>query len=453
MNKYLRLFLTIVLVVTIGIANAQEIQWYGYARTSLNGESWQNKFITFDTQNPGEVQAVSVTLPEIWAATYVDGYVWFVTQTRSLCRATFDEATQTIDVYETIVPELMPYNLVIDMAYNPQDGMMYYLCQNSQYFCNLKRSSLENPSEIETIGDFSVKLWTLAINSQGHAYGVAYEEGNLHEINLNDATTTVVGPTGKDVWYTQSMAFDMNTNELYWAQFATASDHGFYHVNTATGAATSLGMIGSGTQLTGLFMVSEPTPQPNIIDEIYLEGFTAPSWGEYPDYDLEVASDAHYSISVVNWWWHIATDTGIVGNEPFDNEDVAYFMSVQLQAEDGYVFADDVTVYFNGDTSLCNMNNSYGFESVFMAMTIDFVVTDPTAGIDEQAAESRAVWPNPANDMVYLNVVDGTAVSVFDMMGRMVMQQRYDGLLDVRELAPGVYTVKADGLTVRFVKE
>lgn len=453
MSKYLRLFLTIFLMVLIGIANAQDTQWYGYARASINGESWQNKFITFSTQNPGEVQAVSETMPELWAATYVDGCVWFVTQTRSLCKAPFDEATQTFGAYETIVDQLTPYNLIIDMAYNPLDGMMYYLCQDSQYNSNLKRSSLENPSDIEAIGNFSVRLWTLAINSQGQAYGVAYEEGNLHEINLNDATTTVVGPTGKDIWYTQSMAFDMNTNELYWAQFATSSDHGFYQVNTETGAATSLGMIGSGTELTGLFMVSDSTPQPNIIDEIHVEGFTAPAWGETPDYDLEVASDAHYSISVVNWWWHSSNDTGTVGNEPYENPDVAYFMSVQLQAEEGYVFADNVTVYFNGDASLCNMDNSYGFESVFMAMTIDFVVTDPTLGIAEQAAESVAVWPNPTNDILYLNITDGTVVSVFDMTGRMVMQQRYEGTLDVSGLASGVYAVKIENFMVRFIKK
>lgn len=452
MKNILRLFLTIFLMVSIGIANAQGTQWFGYARASINGESWQNKFITFDTQNPSEVQAVSETLPELWAAAYVDGYVWFVTQTRSLCKAPFDEVTQTIGAYETVVAQLIPYNLIIDMSYNPQDGMLYYLCQDSQYNSNLKRSSLENPSEIETVGNFSVRLWTLAINSLGQAYGVAYEEGNLHEINLNDATTTVVGATGKEVWYTQSMAFDMNTNELYWAQFATNTDHGFYQVNTDTGAATSLGMIGSGTELTGLFMVSEPTPKPNIIDEIYVEGFTAPAWGESPDYDLEVASNAHYSISVVNWWWHMSNDTGVVGNEPFDNEDVAYFMSVQLQAEVGYVFADDVTVYFNGDASLCNMNNSYGFESIYMAMTIEFYVTDPTS-VAEQTAGNVALWPNPANDMVFLNVAKGSSVSVFDMTGRMLMQQRYDGLLDVSGLAQGIYTVKADGLTVRFMKE
>jgi hypothetical protein len=268
MKRALCLWMTVMLMAILGIAHAQNTQWYGYARTCFNGETWQNKFITFTAQNPNEVQAVSETLPELWAATYLDGYVWFVTQTRSLCKAPFDPETQTIGTYETIVPSLELYNLYIDMAYNPVDGMIYYLCQDSQFNSYLKRSNLSTPSEVEVVGSFGVRMWTLAINAQGRAYGVAYEGGNLYEINLNDASTNLVGPTGKDAWYTQSMAFDLDTGELYWAQFSTSNDHGLYQVNTETGAATSLGEIGQGTQLTGLFMVPQQTPpEPEIIKE------------------------------------------------------------------------------------------------------------------------------------------------------------------------------------------
>ena len=260
MKKSLRLWMAMVFTAVFGMANAFAAQWYGYALYTSNGADWQNHFVSFNMQEPNAVQAVSEAFPTIWAATYVDGYVWFVTQTRSLCKAPFDVETQTIGDYEMVVPALEQYNIYIDMAYNPVDGMMYYLCQDSQYNSYLKRSNLAAPSEVEVIGNFNVKLWTLAINGEGQAYGVAYEGGNLYEINLNDASTTLVGPTGKEVWYTQSMAFDLDTGELYWAQFATTTDHGFYQVNTETGEATLFGEIGAGTQLAGLFMVSEPAP-------------------------------------------------------------------------------------------------------------------------------------------------------------------------------------------------
>lgn len=455
MKKSLRLLLAVAFTAIFGMADVSATQWYGFALYTASGSSVQNHFVCFDSQNPQELQTVSEEFPIIWAATYLDGYVWFVTQSRSLCKAPFDEATQTIGAYETVVPALEQYNLYISMAYNPVDGMMYYLCQDSQYNTYLKRSSLDNPSQVEVIGTFGVRIWTLAINDEGQAYGVAYEGGNLHEINLNDATSTVIGPTGKELWYTQSMAFDSETGELYWAQFATTTDHGFYQVNTTTGEATSLGEIGGGTQLAGLFMVSQPAPPaPVVIDEIYVEGFTAPEWGEHPDFDLEVASDAHYTISEVSWQYYGNEIYGFLDeNDYFDREDVSYVMGITLQPEEGYVFAEDVTVFYNGDASIFDAAESYFIGEAFMAFTVMYDLTDPTAGISEQTSEKATLWPNPTTDILYLDVTVGATVSVFDMTGRIVKQQRYEGKVDVRDLTPGIYTIKAEGITDRFVKE
>ncbi len=452
MKKTLLLWMTIAFTAVFGMAHASTAQWYGYALYTSNGANWQNHFITFNTQDPNAVQAVSETLPTIWAATYLDGYVWFVTNTRSLCKAPFNEETQTIGDYETIVPTLEQYNLYIDMSYNPTDGMMYYLCQDSQYNSYLKRSNLATPSEVEVVGMFSVKLWTLAINTQGQAYGVAYEGGNLYEIDLNNAATTLVGPTGKEVWYTQSMAFDLDTGELYWAQFATMSDHGLYQVNTETGTATLLGEIGQGTQLAGLFMVPQPTPpEPEVIDEIHVEGFTAPAWGEHPDYDIEVSPEAPYIITDVSWHRYVSYDDHVLEpDEYFDLVDVNYYMLVILSPKEGFVFGENPMVYFDGDSSVFDYGILSGND--YRVYTIDYQVTDPTS-ISEQTLSSVALWPNPVVNILYLDVTMGTSVSVFDMTGRMVKQERYEGKIDVGDMAPGLYAVKANGVTKRFVKE
>ena len=92
------------------------------------------------------------------------------------------------------------------------------------------------------------------------------------------------------------------------------------------------------------------------------------------------------------------------------------------------------------------------------------------------------VYPNPVSDVLYLknlpcetmdysvfnvlgqkvdgvssngalDIIDGVTISVFDMMGRMVLQERYEGKLDVSQLVPGIYAIKAEGCTARFVKE
>ena len=451
MKKALRLFLTIVFTTIIGIAEASTAQWYGYALYSADGTDLQNHFISFDTESPNVAQAVSETLPAVWASTYVDGYVWFVTQTRSLCKAPFDEETQTIGDYETVVPTLEEYHLYIDMAYNPADGMMYYLCQNSQYYSYLKRSSLDNPSEIEEIGSFSVRMWTLAINAQGRAYGVAYEEGNLYEINLNDASTTLIGTTGKDVWYTQSMAFDLNTGELFWAQFANTENNGLYQVNTETAEVTSLGTIGSGAQLSGLFMVPNPQ-EPIIIDEIYVEGFVAPAWGEHPNYDMSEPEYSPYHITDVVWRYKDGSQDPVIAPEEFfDDEEKAYYLSVEFSYDPGYEISPDVQVYFNGEDSIFDTGTHYG--DVYWAFTISYHVTDPTTDIDELSEENITVWPNPATNVLYLNVEDYTTISVFDITGRLVKQEPYNGKIDVSELTTGIYTIKADNFNVKFMKK
>ena len=443
MRKALHFLMTALLLVIFGISNAQTTQWYGYAQSSFGGETWQNKFISFTTQDVNTVQTVSESFPEIYAAAYVDGYVWFVTKTeRNLCKAPFNLETNTIGDYETVVAPLQQYNLVIDMAYNPLEGMLYYLCSDSQANMNLKRSSLANPSEVESLGNFSQKLWTLAINSQGQAYGVAYEEGNLYQIDLANATTTLVGSTGHDVWYTQSMAFDLDTDELYWAQLSSAADHGFYQVNTATGEATPLGEIGgTGAELTGLFMVPENvTPEPEIISEIYVEGFTEPVWGEHPDFTVEVPSGANYYIDNINWYYSndgLYFGGGTLYEEDvFDLEDVLYYMSIKFVPAEGFVFSEDVTVYYNGDASHFNANASMLMSNgKYLALTRFYTVTDPTTGVAE----------------LTLKDLEGQTVSIYDMTGRLVLRERYDGQLSFEGLKSGVYVANIAGRSLKVM--
>lgn len=119
---------------------------------------------------------------------------------------------------------------------------------------------------------------------------------------------------------------------------------------------------------------------------------------------------------------------------------------------EGYVFSEDVRVFYNGDPSIFDAAESYFIEDgAYMAFTIGFHVSDPL-DVAEQSSESLSVWPNPTSNMLHLNVTDGSTVSVFDMTGRMVMQGRYEGQLDVSRLAPGLNAVKAEGCSARFVK-
>ena len=167
-----------------------------------------------------------------------------------------------------------------------------------------------------------------------------------------------------------------------------------------------------------------------------------------------MAADAHYSISEVSWQYY---GDGIFGflqvDDLFNHDDLVYALGITFEPEEGYVFADDITVFYNGDPSIFDAAESYFIEDgAYMAFTIGFHVSDPL-DVAEQSTESLSVWPNPTVNMLHLNVADGSTVSVFDMTGRLVMQQLYEGQLDVSRLAPGLYAIKTKGCLVKFVKE
>ena len=73
--------------------------------------------------------------------------------------------------------------------------------------------------------------------------------------------------------------------------------------------------------------------------------------------------------------------------------------------------------------------------------------------VSENHVESLNVYPNPANDMLYIDGVEGETVRVYDNTGRLVKQEQYNGHLDVSNLAQGIYAVTAGDRIVKFVKK
>lgn len=81
--------------------------------------------------------------------------------------------------------------------------------------------------------------------------------GQLRTLNLETGTTNAIGWSGLNTSsHVQSMAFDHDTNTLYWANVMD-DQSAFYLIDTVTGAGTCLGMIGGNpTEISGLFTVS-----------------------------------------------------------------------------------------------------------------------------------------------------------------------------------------------------
>ena len=250
--------------------------WYGYG--DYSDASWHSKFITFSMQNPATVAEANPSyFPSLYAAAYANGYVCFITESGDLCRATLDNNSRTISSYETVVSEFVTTDYALAMSYNPVDGQFYYINGTGDNPRRLMRFDLANPSVVTEIGTMSVVAQTMAINNAGEGYCIERNTGNLYRLNLADASTILVGSTGHNSYYVQGLAFDLQTGELFWAQYYSDSDNALYKVDPTTAQTHLLGHIGNSSyvELTGLFVVNDATPTCPAPTNLYVDGLTS----------------------------------------------------------------------------------------------------------------------------------------------------------------------------------
>ena len=101
----------------------------------------------------------------------------------------------------------------------------------------------------------------MAVNNEGLVYFVSEGYGFLCTYDVDTQETTALGLTGYNpMSYTQSMAFDHDTGELYWSAM-TATQFDLMYIDLNTAAALDLGAVDSGCQMVGMYMVPENVPQ------------------------------------------------------------------------------------------------------------------------------------------------------------------------------------------------
>jgi len=104
----------------------------------------------------------------------------------------------------------------------------------------------------------------------------------------------------------------------------------------------------------------------------------------------------------------------------------------------------------NGGISVVNEGNT-GF--------IPLPVTVESVGIAEISMEKIAVYPNPTSGQLRIKneeLREGSVIEIFNIVGQNVGAYpcgRPETTIDISHLANGMYYLKADGKTVRFIKE
>ena len=236
--------------------------WYAHVQSCPNNTDLRNKFVSFSAQDPANASAASNVIPNVLAATYANGEVWFFDDDNTnLYKAPLDNNTKTMGAYETVATNFDGNNNIASMSYNPVDGRIYYILYTPSQTVKLKSFAPSSINDVTEIGTFNNYAFSIAIDNNGNAYCTDVMTGNLCQVNLTNATTTPVG----DLGFSSTMpviAFDMNTGELLMGQLESSGDNGIYLVNPATAEKQLIGYIGGGTGATisSLFMVSGSTP-------------------------------------------------------------------------------------------------------------------------------------------------------------------------------------------------
>ncbi len=106
-------------------------------------------------------------------------------------------------------------------------------------------------------------ITTFAIDNNGKGYAISYM-GILYTINLRNGLCTYVGETGYEMKFVQSITWDMNSNQLFWAFYNDTILGHLFLVNPVTAAVVDYGIIGGGAELTGLCTIYTDAEIPPI---------------------------------------------------------------------------------------------------------------------------------------------------------------------------------------------
>ena len=199
----------------------------------------------FRSDKPGEVTLLQdqTNLGRSYAGLYYN-YKWFILGVKPGTQSQ-PEGIYEIDMTTGARKLHAPASTaLVEMTYDYSSGTVYGIGSDKK----LKTIDL-NTGKATTIGmpvsevegeDIEIAILALACDLDGKLYGIATNDF-LFEIDKKTARCTSIGSTMVNASQFQSMEFDHNNHELYWAN---NGDYTLYTVDLKTGKATKIGYLG-----------------------------------------------------------------------------------------------------------------------------------------------------------------------------------------------------------------
>ena len=183
---------------------------------------------------------IKANMPTLFGGAYFDGNLYaYETASNNVVTFYIIDANTGNTISSVPRPEWNG-KFINAMAFDYTTNTMFALNDRTIYTVNLTTGQLTTVAQISGTSNYFI---TMAINLSGNMFLIdrhSSQNANLWSVNKNTGAATLVGNTGKIAYYAQSMAFDLDTDVLYWSQFSTIYDMNWMSVNTSTGAATLL---------------------------------------------------------------------------------------------------------------------------------------------------------------------------------------------------------------------
>lgn len=198
------------------------------------------KYSTTDLKNP-QLIADQTKLGSVYAGAYYN-YKWYVQVTQPGTQSTV-EGWYTMDLTDgsrTFISSGGSH--LAEMDYDYSTGTMYGVRNGCEELVkvDMATGATSYVGYFKTASYQYLYILAMAIDLNGQMYAIGTDD-NFYKVDKTNAVCTLVGSTGANAAYTQSMTFDHNTGILYWAN---NGDYNLYTINLETGKATSLGFLG-----------------------------------------------------------------------------------------------------------------------------------------------------------------------------------------------------------------
>ena len=233
-----------------------------------------NLFVNFNDLDPTTDFGVVGYLDDfnLFAGAYFDGKIYAFGQD-NYGEYDYKNFFLTIDAesFEVTMGEKIHYTLR-DMAVDYTTGNLYAIAEDGALAGAVAVVDPETGA-VTIVGDTGKALAALTVDAEGNMYAIS-EDGNLYLVNKDTAELTLVGSVGVAVGAMyQSMHYDLNTGNTYWAHVAPDQTSSLRLVDLETGATSSLGTIcPSGAMISAMYTVPGDEPTEPDMDSVRVTG-------------------------------------------------------------------------------------------------------------------------------------------------------------------------------------